>query len=179
MMRKKRNRKQISMNDCRIYLTRLWIFIFMLIFFLLLAQHILGKYDYKVKVDVGKNKWEIKTESKAYEAWKWYGLLIGPSLMLIISAWGFEISQRKKRKHKKVERSVYKFFRCLSFLYLLSISLVILLSPFSRYSQLELMKQFNVPLLILQGVIDISLGIFFVTRKNIWDILLKMFGFFK
>lgn len=178
-MKKKGNRKQISMNDCRIYLTRLWVFMFIFIFLLLLAQHMFGKYDYKVKVDVAKNKWEIKTESKAYEAWKWYGPLVVPSVLLILTAWGFEISQRKKRKHKKVDRSVYKFFRCLSFLYLLSISLVILLSPFSRHSQLELMKQFNVPLLILQGVVGISLGIFFVTKKNIWDILLKMFGFLK
>lgn len=178
-MRNKKNRKQISMNDCRIYLTRLWVFMFVLIFLLLLAQHILGKYNYKVKVDLGKNKWEIKTVSRAYEAWKWYGPLVVPSMLLMLTAWGIEISQEKKKKHKKVDRSVYKFFRCLCFLYLLSISLVILLSPFSRHSQLELMRQFKVPLLILQGVVGISLGIFFVTKKNIWDILLKMFGFFK
>ncbi len=172
--------KKIYMSKCKVRLAWLWLIMFAFILLLLVGQHVFGKYDYKIRVEKEKNKWEIKNESKSIEAGKWFITSVIPSLLLIVSALGQDIlRKKKKKKDRKVNRSTFRLFFFLSLFYLMVVSLVILVNPFSSHSQLELMKQSKVWLLPFQGLVVIGLGAFFIVKEDLLELLRSFLGFIK
>jgi len=158
------NEKSISLSKCKARLGWLWLIGFVLIFILLIFQHTLGKYEYKTLIKVDENNWKVKNESNALEAW---GLLISyvlPALSLIVGSWKAE--NFRKIKNRDVSRSLFKLFYSLSLFYLIAITMILLLSPFSRLPQIKLMRQSNVWLLAIQAVVGISLSTFYFIKKE-------------
>lgn len=178
MMRRKN--KQIDMSKCKVWLAWLWLIMFGFILLLLVGQHVFGKYDYKIRVQKERHLWEIKNVNKSLEAGKWFITVVIPSLSLIAAALAQDILRKKwKKRDRKVNRSTFGFFFFLSFLYLLVVSLVILVNPFSSHSQLELMKQSKVWLIPFQTVVGIGLGAFFIIKKDLLGLLGSFLGFIK
>ncbi len=169
---------KISIGDCRFRLAKLWLTMFALILLLLIFQHVCGKYDYKVRTEVAEDQWELKTKSQAGKAWELFLPLILPSFTLMITALGYEIWRRseKNSRGRTVELRTFRIFFSLSLIYLIALCLVILLNPFSRHSQLELMRQYKAMLIPFQGVVDTSLGVFFTVKK---ETLKKLLSFKK
>jgi len=175
-----RKKISITMSLCKKHLAWLWLIIFGFILMLLLGQHVSGKYNYKTRVQIEENKWEIKNESKFIEAGKWFGTSVIPSLLLIVTALAQDILQKKRKKgDRKVKRSTFRMLYFLSLLYLIVVSLVILGNPFSSHSQLELMEQSKVWLFPIQGLVGIALGAFFIVKKDLLDLLGNFLGFIK
>ncbi len=173
MTNRKKSKKFIPMTTCKARLAALWLIGAAFIFALIFAQGILGKYDYKVRVEEAPNIWKVTVENRVNEAWNWFLPIVIPTLTLILSVWAFETLKNfigKKRKETFRKKSVKKFmFRAaygLSLTYLVAVSLVILLSPFSSHSQLALMEQSKIWLGSFEGLTGIALGAFFVYRRK-------------
>ena len=120
------------------------------LFALLLLQTISGQYG-----------------SEAREAW---GLILPtfvPTLFLII---GTLIADATGSVDPEASVTVDRFFfrlaDFLSIAYLATVILTILLSPFSRLSQLELIKLSNLWLAPFQGLVTAALGAFFVSKNT-------------
>jgi amino acid transporter len=178
-MTRKKNKK-ICMSKCKTWLAWLWLIMFGFILLLLMGQHVLGKYDYKIRVEKENNIWEVKNKNKSVEAGKWLIISFIPLLSLIVAALAQDILRKKKKKRdRKVSRSTFRLFFFLSLLYLTVVSLVILVNPFSSHSQVELMKQSKVWLLPSQVVVGIGLGAFFIAKKDLLDLLVSFLGFIK
>ncbi|MGD2087175.1 MAG: hypothetical protein PVH61_13410 [Candidatus Aminicenantes bacterium] len=178
MMRRKI--KKIYMSKCKVRLAWLWLIMFGFILLLLIGQHVFGKYDYKIRVEKEKNIWEIKNQSKSIEAGKWFIISVIPSFALIAAALAQDILRKKKKKRdRKVNRSTFRLFFFLSLFYLLVVSLVILVNPFSSHSQVELMRQSKVLLIPFQVVVGMGLGAFFIVKQDLPGLLLSFLGFLK
>lgn len=173
-------KKQIYMSKCKVRLAWLWLIMVGFILLLLIGQHVFGKYDYKIRVQKERHIWEIKNQSKSIEAGKWFFTVVIPSLALIAAALAQDILRKKrKKKDRKVNRSTFRLFFFLSFLYLLVVSLVILVNPFSSHTQLELMKQSKAWLIPFQVVVGMGLGAFFIVKKDLLGLLSSFLGFLK
>lgn len=173
-------RKKISMSLCKTRLARLWLIMFGFILLLLIGQYVFGKYDYKIRIEVEENRWEVRNENKAGEAGKWFVTSVIPALSLIVAALAQDILRKKKKKRdRKVSRSTFRLFFFLSLLYLTVVSLVILVNPFSSHSQVALMEQSKVWLIPFQGVVGIGLGAFFIVKQDLLGLLGNFLGFIK
>ncbi|MFX0141103.1 MAG: hypothetical protein ACFFDN_46120, partial [Candidatus Hodarchaeota archaeon] len=132
---------------CKKRLTTLWFvgasFLLLLFFF----QTLFGKY-----------------KGIAMEAWGWLMPTIMPSLSLVLGVWGMYVLDMGV-KTKKVDRFVFRLSFALSALYLSLVTLTILFQPFTLLSPLDWMKQSNLWLGPLQGLVSASLGVFFVKRE--------------
>ena len=120
------------------------------LFALLLLQTILGKYG-----------------SDAREAW---GLILPtfvPTLFLIIGTLiANATSSADSDELVTVDRFFFRLSDFLSIAYLATLILIILLSPFARLSQLELIKLSNLWLAPFQGLAIAALGAFFVSMNT-------------
>jgi len=177
-MKRSHMKKKITLGECKSKLAWLWLIMFGIILSLLIAQNIVGKYYYKSMIKDQYNEWQVISNNDAVQAWEWFVPLVIPALSLIVAAWRFDIWRKKTKRNRKkaIKPGEFRFFWGLSFLYLLTLSSVILLHPFSQLSQLELMKQSQVWLMPFQGVIITSLGGFFVIRGEIWESIKKFLG---
>ncbi len=133
---------------CKRNLAVLWFTGSGFIFFILLFQTFFQRYG--------------KTVS---EAWGWFLPTIMPTLSLIVGVLVMDASG-KGTKIQTVDRFFFRLSFSLSFVYLLVVTLTILIQPFSKLSPLELMKQSNLWLGPLQGLVTASLGVFFIRGKG-------------
>lgn len=136
---------KVSLRKCRKQLATLWFAGAGVLFFVVLLQTILGRYDGRVN-----------------DAWCWLLPTIMPTLSLII---GVLVSEALgKQTGKKVgDRFVYRLSFALSLSYLIVVALTIFMQPFSS---LQLLNQSHLWLGPFQGLVTASLGAFFVRAEE-------------
>lgn len=129
------------------YLAVLWFIGGGMIFFIMLIQTILGKY-----------------EEHSEQAWGWFLPTIIPTLSLIIGV--FVMDNTNKEDHMQTcNRFLFRLSFILSFMYLIVVFLTIAMQPFSAFSSIELMKKSSLWLGPFQGLVSASLGAFFIQKK--------------
>jgi hypothetical protein len=138
---------RISLNISQKYLAILWLFGSSISFLIILLQTILGRYG-----------------DRTNEAWGWLLPNIVPTLSLII---GVLVSDAFNQSEESVavDKFVFRLAFLLSTIYLMVLTLTIVAQPFSELNPLELMKQSNLWLTPLQGLVSAVLGAFFVQRR--------------
>ena len=120
------------------------------LFALLLAQTISGKYG-----------------SEAKEAWALILPTFVPSLFLLVGTLIAEATgPTDPAETVTVDRFFFRLSEFLSIAYLATVILLILLSPFSRISQPELIKLSHLWLAPFQGLVTAALGAFFVSMRK-------------
>lgn len=117
-----------------------------IIFFIMLLQTILGRY-----------------ETNAEQAWGWFSTTILPTLSLIIGVLVRDTMGNEPRI-QTVDRFLFRLSFSLSLAYLIVVLSTILMQPFSTISIFELMKQSNLWLGPFQGLVTASLGAFFIQK---------------
>ena len=139
--------KQISWSKSKKCLALLWFSGSGIIFFVMLFQTFFGHF-----------------EKNAGEAWGWFLPTIMPSLSLIIGVFASDvIGDRIQIQH--VDKFIFTLSYSLSFVYLFSVSLTLLIQPFTQLSPIALMKVSNFFLGPFQGLVAASLGIFFYNKS--------------
>ncbi|RWX49698.1 hypothetical protein VT98_10174 [Candidatus Electrothrix communis] len=108
--------------------------------------------------------------SEAREVW---GLMLPtfvPTLFLIIGTLLADAtSSADPEASVTVDRFFFRLADFLSIAYLATVVLIILLSPFSKLSQPELIKLSNLWLAPFQGLVTAALGAFFVSKNKTTD----------
>lgn len=117
-------------------------------FFLLLFQTIFGHFG-----------------ERASEAWGWLLPSVMPTLSLIVGVLVTD-GLGKGVKTEVVDRFLFRLSFTLSSVYLFAAVATILLQPFATLPPFELMKQSNLWLGPLQGLVSASIGAFFVKREK-------------
>jgi hypothetical protein len=151
----------LSMSYCKKRLAILWFISFVIIFLIILAQTVFGKY-----------------EDKFEEAWNWLTQNTLPTLSLIVSTFVVDIFENTQND-KKVDAFYYKFclFGCSVYLFVLL--LTILSQPiahmyikinhnenFESMTSIDFLKKSNLWLSPLQALISVLLGVFFIKKSN-------------
>jgi len=139
---------RVSMTESKKRLAIAWFIGGGLLFLLLLTQTIFGRYG-----------------DKAKDAWAWLLPTIVPSLSMIMTGIVISGPLGKSLETKTVDRFAFRLSLVFSIFYLITVSLTILLSPFSELPPLELMKLSNLWLAPFQGLVSAALAIFFVSTK--------------
>jgi hypothetical protein len=139
---------QVSMARCKRRLGALWFGWSGLLFVLLTLQTVFGRYG-----------------SNADEAWGWLlpGLL--PTLSVIISVLVMD-ALGQSLKVKSVDSYFFWLTFSLCTFYLMMVTLTILLQPFAPLDPLTLVKQSNLWLGPLQGLVSAALVAFFTKRET-------------
>ncbi|WPD24959.1 MAG: hypothetical protein SD837_10410 [Candidatus Electrothrix scaldis] len=125
-------------------------FLFALLFF----QTVLGKYG-----------------SEAKEAWALILPTFVPTFFLIIGTLIADATREADPDEiVTIDRFFFRLADFLSLAYLATVILTILLSPFAKLSQLDLIKLSNLWLTPFQGLVIAALGAFFVSRNTQRDV---------
>jgi hypothetical protein len=139
----------VSWNKSKKKLAILWFLFSSTIFFLLLAQTILGRYGDDIE-----------------QVWGWFLPTIMPTLSMITGVLIIDVV-KKKKLDQEVDRFFFRLSFTLSFFYLFTVILTILLQPFAAYDYAELMELSNLWLAPFQGLVGASLGVFFVSKQEL------------
>lgn len=139
---------RVSWSKCKRYLSSLWFTGSGVLFFVLLLQTMLG------------NKYEGTSEQ-----WEWFLPTIMPTLSLIISILVAD-SLGQGVKKRTVNGYFFRLSFSLSLGYLVVVALTIFVHPFTMFEPLELMKQSNLWLAPIQGLVTASLGVFFIRSES-------------
>lgn len=139
----------VSWDKSKKKLATLWFIGTSVIFFILLAQSILGRYGANID-----------------QVWGWFLPTIMPTLSMITGVLVMDV-YKKSNREQTVESFFFKLSFTLSLIYLVTVLLTILLQPFSAYSAVDLMKISNLWLAPFQGLVSASLGVFFVNKKDL------------
>lgn len=139
---------RVSMTGSKKRLATIWFIGGGLLFLLLLMQTIFGRYG-----------------DRAREAWAWLLPTIVPTLSMITAGVVVSGPLGKSLETKTVDQFAFRLSLVLSICYIITVSLTILLSPFSEFPSLELMKLSNLWLGPFQGLVSAALAIFFVSTK--------------
>ncbi len=141
---------RISVAATQKRLTIIWLSGSAFLFTLLLLQTILGKYG-----------------NEARQAWILILPTFTPTFFLIVGTLIAEASSPADADAViMVDRFFFRLSDFLSISYLSTVSLTILLSPFSHLSQLELLQISHLWLIPFQGIVMAALGAFFVSRNT-------------
>ena len=141
---------RIPVTDSQQRLVTVWFSGSGFLFALLLAQTISGKYG-----------------SEAKEAWALILPTFVPSLFLLVGTLIAEATgPTDPAETVTVDRFFFRLSEFLSIAYLATVILLILLSPFSRISQPELIKLSHLWLAPFQGLVTAALGAFFVSMRK-------------
>lgn len=138
----------MTIEECRKRLATLWFIVCGLLFLLLILQTISGKYADKVN-----------------DAWGWFLPTIMPSLSLIAATWVSDVSQTSA-EGQEANRFLYKLALSVSGFYLLAVFLALIGNIFSATPPLELMRQSNLFLGPIQGLVAGIIGLFFVRKSS-------------
>ncbi len=138
----------ISIVTCRKRLALLWFTGSFVIFILLVAQSLFGKYG-----------------EEAEEVWSWFLPTIMPTLSLIAGVFVVDLTISKDLE-KKVDRFIFRLAFGLSVVYILLVLSTLLVQPLTRFAPLELMKRSNLWLGPVQGLVAAVLGVFFVKSER-------------
>ena len=136
------------MSVCKKRLAIAWFIGAGMLFFIILVQTLLGRY-----------------EDKASEAWSWLLPTIMPTLSLISAVLVMDTYGRRQ-KPEEIDGFLYKLTLWLSISYISAVLLVIFLQPFSSLSPFALMTQSSLWLGPFQGLVTATMGAFFVQGKT-------------
>ena len=142
---------RILVTDTRKRLMSIWFTGSGLVFALLLVQTILGKYG-----DQARDAWGVILPTFVPTLFLLIGILIAEA---VGNANDFDVIVTS-------DRFFFRLADFLSITYLTTVLLLILLSPFSRLSQLELLKLSSLWLTPFQGLVSAALGAFFVSGNR-------------
>jgi len=136
-----------TIKQCRQRLAIIWLICSGILFVILIVQTIFKHYG-----------------EKAAEAWSWFLPMIMPTLGLIIAVLVRDFRDATTEV-PAASRFMYVLCALLSISYLFVLGLTFLLSPFSPWTPLELMKQASLYLGPFQGIVAGALGAFFVSKS--------------
>ncbi len=139
---------QVSWEKCKKSLAMVWFSGSGIIFLLLIIQSNTGRYP-----------------GFTSEVWEWFLPTIMPTLSLIIGVLVLDASE-KSSNIKTIDRFLFRLSLSLSIVYLVVVAQTILIKPFTLTPALDLMKQSNLWLGPLQGLVAASLGAFFICGKR-------------
>jgi len=137
---------RVSVSNAQIRLAVLWLIAAGVIFLLVLAQTVGGKYG-----------------NQSQRAWDWFLPTVVPTLSLILGA--IVYAARASNTEQTVDRSVFRITFALSAFYLACVLTVLLLQPFSDLTPLEFITGTNVWLSAIQGIVGVALGAFFTSKS--------------
>ncbi|GLB49824.1 hypothetical protein [Neptunitalea lumnitzerae] len=134
----------INFTKARKKIALLWFSVAAIIFILMLARTITGKFDDHIN-----------------EAWGWFTQNLSPTLLLIISSFFTD------GKDHLTEVTIDKFRFRLSF-YLSLFYLLVLLTVLGvkNINVIEWLQSSNIYLGILQGIVASSIGMFFINKTS-------------
>ena len=138
---------RVPMRTCQRRLATLWLVACGIAFLLLVLQTIFGKYD-----------------GQADAAWGWLLPSVMPTLSLIIGVLVVD-SQGVASAQRTADRFMFRVAFGLSAAYLLVVLTIILAHPLTQLPALELMRQSNLYLGPLQGLVAAALGAFFIKTE--------------
>jgi hypothetical protein len=133
-----------SMATCQKRLATLWFAGAAAPFLLLFTQTAFGKFG-----------------PDPTEAWGWYSQAVVPTLALIVSVLVME-SRGRTAGERRADAFLFKLAFGLSAAYLVIVTLTLLMQPFAMTAWESWLKQSNLWLGLMQGVVSASLGAFFV-----------------
>lgn len=142
---------QVSMSKCKNRLAGAWFIGSGILFFILFFQTIFGRYG-----------------EHASEAWGWFFPNVVPTLSLMLGVFIVD-ALGKGVQTKTVGRFLFRLAFGLSSVYLLVVALTILSLPFvtvKPQEMVEFLRQSNLWLGPLQGLVSASIGVFFVKRQE-------------
>ena len=137
---------RVSITAAQSRLAVLWLAGSAVIFMLMLAQTVSGKYG-----------------GQTQRAWGWFMPTVVPTLSVILSAIAYGAT--KAAEDQTVEERAYRMTFWMSAFYLLTLLATLLLQPLSDLRPLEFMSNANLWLGPLQGLVGIALGTFFTSKK--------------
>ena len=105
-------------------------------------------------------------EANLRDAWGWFLPTLMPTFSLIIGVLVVDLGTGATRAEKQVDRFLYRTAFWLSLGYLVIVALPILIAPFVRRSNLELMQMTHYWLGPLQGLVAAVLGAFFLKGEE-------------
>jgi hypothetical protein len=135
---------KVTITSCKRSLATLWFVGAGFIFFIVLIQSLLGRFD-----------------SQVNQVWGWLLPTMMPTLSLIIGVLVFDAVHGAKDSGK-TDRFLCRLTLALSSAYLMAVFLVIALQPFAAVPPLELMNQSSTWLGPFQGLVAAAMGAFFV-----------------
>ena len=138
----------MTIEEARKHLATLWFIVSGLLFLLLILQTIAGKYADKVN-----------------EAWGWFLPTIMPSLSLIAATWVSDVTQTSA-EIQEANIFLYRLALSVSGFYLLAVFLALIGNIFSNTPPLELMRQSNLFLGPIQGLVAAIIGLFFIRKSS-------------
>lgn len=141
----------IEFSKAQKRIATLWFLSSLIIFFVFFLQTVFGKFENNIK-----------------EAWGWLLPLVLPNLTLMLSIFFSDLHQQKKSEYNLFETDIF-FYRLtlgISFFYLGTILLIILLQPLSTKSIFQLMSDSSIFLGPIQAIVSGSIGLFFINRKQ-------------
>ena len=139
---------RVSVAYCKRRLATLWFSGAGLIFFVVLAQSLLGRYADQVN-----------------QIWGWLLPTVMPTVSLIVGVLVFDVVQ-VERVSRQTDRFLFRLTAGLCAGYLASVFLVIALQPLAAVPPLQLMNQSNIWLGPFQGLVPATMGAFFVNAAQ-------------
>jgi uncharacterized membrane protein SirB2 len=139
---------RISLKNSQRYLATVWIVGASVPFTIVLIQTMNSKYG-----------------DKSGEVWGWLSSNILSTLLLILTVVVAD-ALKQDREVQTVDKFIFRITTFLSIVYLAALSLPLLARPFLQIESLELIKQSSLWLTPLQGLLSITLGVFFVQKTS-------------
>jgi len=138
----------ISLERVRVRLAVLWLGVGTIIYLIVVAQSLLGKFG-----------------SDTQKAWGWLLPTTMPTLGMIVTVLGYT-ALNPKFSNTEVRRSFFWIAFYLSTVYLGLVLMPILIQPFTNTTPIELMHTSNLFLGPFQGLVASSLGVLFVSKQK-------------
>ena len=104
--------------------------------------------------------------SGADAAWSWILPVTLPNLSLIIGVMVASARKSQKGRNEQVSEFVYRLALGLSLFYLAVVLLTLLVQPIVDIEPPDLMKQSNLWLAPLQGLVTAALGAFYISKEQ-------------
>jgi hypothetical protein len=135
---------QVNVMSCKKRLATLWLVGSAVIFFIILFQTFFDHYS-----------------GKAEEAWSWFLPTVLPTLSLMIGALVTDALGGGSTE-KRIDSFIFKLSFYLSIFYFVIVFLTVMMQPFVTNAAVKFLKQSNLWLAPIQGLVAASLGAFFV-----------------
>ena len=139
---------QMSITQCKKRLSTLWLFASGILFIIILLQSFFGHFSDKVK-----------------EAWSWFLPTVIPTLSLLIGVLVAD-ALGERPPDKSIDSFIFRLSFSLSLFYFSVVFLTIVVQPIVTAAPIEFLKQSNLWLAPIQGLVAASLGAFFVKSER-------------
>ena len=139
----------VDIGPCRRRIATAWLLGSGLIYLLVLTQTLFGYYG-----------------SDAEAAWSWILPITLPNLSLIIGVMVAGARKGQKGRNEQVSEFVYRLALGLTLFYLAVVLLTLLVQPIVDIEPPDLMKQSNLWLAPLQGLVTAALGAFYISKEQ-------------